>query len=61
MVVVHAADIQEYVKEQGVAFTADSVSRVMRDLRQRGAIAYRVVRRSESLYQSLPLFREVTP
>jgi hypothetical protein len=49
----HADDLRKYVvAETGIAAPA-SADRVLRDLRQRKIINYRVINRSQSLYETL--------
>ena len=51
----HGEDLEDYVDACGIKCRAESVQRIMRDLRQEGAINYRCRSRAESLYQILPL------
>ena len=48
----HLDDLIAYCESQGEDFTGDSVSRVMRDLKQRGQASYALVSRSKSLYRA---------
>jgi hypothetical protein len=48
----HADQLREYVEIHCGRVAPGSADRVMRDLRQRGVIAYEVVNRSQSLYRA---------
>lgn len=50
----HAGDLHKFVAEREQISPA-SADRVLRDLRQRGKVAYELVSRRSSEYRSLPL------
>lgn len=47
----HADELRQHVRSCVGEVAPDSAGRVLRDLRQRGAIAYQVVNRAKSLYR----------
>ena len=47
----HGADLAEHVKRSFGGGSPDSASRILRRLRGGGHVAYRVIKRSESLYE----------
>lgn len=47
----HMADLTAYVRKQDGSVAPDSAGRILRSLRQKGAVAYSVEKRSESLYR----------
>jgi hypothetical protein len=51
----HMEDLMEYVRARVPNIAPDSSSRIMRDLRQKGRINYRVVSRRNSLYEILEM------
>jgi hypothetical protein len=56
----HMEDLTRYVSER-TSIAPDSAGRILRDLRQKGHLNYRVVSRSESLYESLAVGAERKP
>jgi hypothetical protein len=48
-----AAFVQVRMEGQGINIAPDSTSRIMRNMRQRGLLNYKVISRGESLYQVL--------
>lgn len=50
----HMEELTAYVSER-TSIAPDSAGRILRALRQRGMLSYRVLSRSESLYESLPM------
>lgn len=51
----HADDLRDSVREQCGRVAPASSDRVLRDLRKKGEINYKVTNRRQSLYQFLPL------
>ena len=51
----HLAELDRAVWSRVGDIAPGSVSRIMRDLRQKGRINYELVSRSKSLYRALPL------
>lgn len=45
------SDLTQHVKNQGVIIAPDSAGRILRMLRQKGAVSYGVVSRKDSLYR----------
>lgn len=50
----HADELRQHVRSCVGEVAPDSAGRVLRDLRQRGVIAYQVVNRAKSLYRVAP-------
>ena len=50
----HMQDLQQYVKMKIPDTSPDSPSRILRDLRKKGVLDYKVIKRKDSLYQFLP-------
>lgn len=47
----HAGDLHRYVAETTGITAPGSADRILRDLRKRGVVGYRVISRRESLYE----------
>jgi hypothetical protein len=56
-----ADDLREWVSQEVGPIAPGSADRIMRDLRQKRLINYKVVSRSESLYQIKPIRPERPP
>lgn len=54
----HADDLRQYVRAAVGEIAPGSADRVLRDLRQHGALNYEVVSRSKSLYRVLDVAQE---
>lgn len=50
----YASELREYVESKYGQIAPGSADCILRDLRQRGIINYRVINRRASLYESLP-------
>lgn len=44
-------ELRTYVQDQGEEIAPDSPGRILRDLRQKGVLDYRIVSRKDSLYE----------
>ncbi len=53
----HMEELRDFVIHEVGKLAPDTPGRVMRGMRQRGAINYEVLSRSESLYRQLPVQR----
>jgi len=52
----HADDMRRYVAERVNGYIAPaSADRILRDLRQKGVVNYKVTNRRQSLYRALPV------
>ncbi len=53
--------LRSYIFRHGVTCAPASPDRILRDLRRRGQVNYKVVRRDKSLYQVIPFPSSPTP